>query len=43
MLAANTLQGNGMGFFIGLVPIVVLLGLGALIGSLWTCGREQRK
>ena len=34
--------GGGSGFVV-LLPIVVLLGVGALIGSLWTHGREQRK
>jgi hypothetical protein len=34
--------GSGSGFVV-LIPIVVLLGIGALIGSFWTRGREQRK
>jgi hypothetical protein len=43
MLAANTLHGSGLGFIIVLVPIVALLGVGAVIGSLWTRGREQKR
>jgi hypothetical protein len=41
-MLAEVFQESGSGFIV-LIPIAVLLGIGALVGSLWTRGREQRK
>jgi hypothetical protein len=41
-MLAEIIRETGSGFIV-LIPIAVLLGIGALIGSLWTRGREQRK
>jgi hypothetical protein len=41
-MLAEVIRESGSGFIV-FIPIVVLLGIGALIGSLWTRGREQRK
>lgn len=39
-MLADIYQSSGSGFMV-LIPVAVLLGVGALIGSLWTRGREQ--
>jgi nitrogen fixation-related uncharacterized protein len=41
-MLADIYQGSGSGFMV-FIPIAVLLGVGALIGSLWTRGREQKR
>jgi len=43
VLAANLLQGSGSGFTVPLALVVVLVGMGAVIGSLWTRGRERNR
>jgi len=43
VFAANLLQGSGLGFIVPLVLMVVLVGMGAFIGSLWTRGRERNR
>jgi hypothetical protein len=42
VLPAEVLRESGSGLLVVLVPMV-LLGIGALIGSLWTRSRAQRK
>jgi hypothetical protein len=41
-MLAEVFQESGSGFIV-LIPIAVLLGVGALIGSLWTRAREQKR
>jgi len=41
-MLAEIIRDSESGFIV-LISIAVLLGIGALIGSLWTRGRERRK
>jgi hypothetical protein len=41
-MVADVYQASGSGFIV-LIPVTVLLGIGALIGSLWTRGRKQNR
>jgi hypothetical protein len=39
---AEVFQESGSGFLI-FIPIAVILGVGVLIGSLWSRGKEQKR
>jgi hypothetical protein len=41
-MLAEVFQESGSGLIV-FVPIALLLGIGALIGSLWTRGREPKQ